>query len=220
MWYYTLPAKSMRRYKPWPSWNHPKYREVHGRELGADGDEEDYDVEAEIQAFENEMKNEKEEDHPAVQMYACDSIQNCKQQACESLNAEIESHGRGHKILVAFYQTALQVAYHKITGNLKCIDYFQLDCMKQFTPDRKVDDNALMESEKIELAIHLGDADRNFAQEYSIFEIPGYKEMIMSNPSSTCGGNIQNESGDAEVVASSGSDSNVDVAQGVLNNIF
>lgn len=219
MWYYTLPLKSFRRRKPWPGWNHPKYRSLHGRALEKDGDEEDYDEETEMAEYKKMMDEEQEpEDRAIEKMKKCDSVENCTKQACASLQEDIETHSRGHKILSTYYQTALRMAYKKFTGKTKCMDYFELDCMKNISEDVKVDDSSLMGPEKMELAIHMDDAEMDFASQYSVFNIEGFQEMVMTHDEGTCGGNVQNEVGGETVIAVD--DSNEEQPQGILNQIF
>ena len=197
LWYFTWPIRSYKKHKPWPSWNHPQYKKYNGRSLEEDeGDDEFNDEEArkELSKIMQDSKN------PNIErMETCSTVQDCMKAACEGIESDVNKYGRNHISIVAFYQSFLQVSYHRNKDELLDINYFLMNCMKNIKPDIKTDHSNLSVADRLTYdALEDGD-DRDFMRMYSLTNIPGFNKVVTLTVKKMNGRTIEDDYGSNHV---------------------
>lgn len=197
LWYFTWPIKSFKKYRPWQSWNHPQYRKYHGRGLEDDDGDDDINDEEAKKEFTKMMKSSK---NPNIErMETCSTVKECMKAACDGIEADVNKYGRNHISIVSFYQSFLQIAYHRIENTLIDINYFLMKCMKNIKPDLKTDHSNLTLTDRLTYdAIEDAD-DRDFMREYSLTNIPGFDKVVTLPVQNADGKTIENDFGSNHV---------------------
>lgn len=187
MWYYTIPVKSFKRLKPWSTWNHPQYAKYHGRVL-----EDEKEDMVQIKKEYTKLLDEKESKN-VENMYICTSVEECINDACEGIKNDTEIYLNGHQTIAAFYQTALQLAYKRITGKLINVDYFYLKCMENVRKDGKIDNSNLELNDKLLYDTLEDEAVKDFAKDFNMVNIPGFMKIAVMDCEPSNGRNIEQE---------------------------
>lgn len=183
LWFWTIPVRSFKKYKPWHDWNHPQYRKYHGRGLEEEetDDPDDLNEEKVKEQYLKHIANSKNAEKEA--MASCTSMEDCVKKACAGAKTSTHNIHQGHVFIESYFKAALQVAYFKYTGKRKSVQYFDLKCMDNLEKDVKLDYSHLDMGQKVVYEAIEEEGDHEFLREWDPTEISGYNDFVFSSES-------------------------------------
>lgn len=220
LWYYTIPIRGFKKYKPWSTWNHPQYYKYNKRRLEEEELDNPDDMNQELVFKEFKEVLEKSKFNPKKDIYNCSSVDDCIQKACHGALKDSKKISVGHHIMKNFYQNALQVAFNRLTGKRMELAYFELKCFDDISKNMKLDLSNVDIGQKVAMDSVMEEGTHEIFEHFSQADIPGFNEFAFNTDplESANGSTLDSYNGNS--LSNSSDDTTVTVIPPMIDEVF